>query len=228
MAQWCDGPQIDWTELIRLFLVDDHEIVRRGLRELLELEADLKVVAEAGTLEEAVNPEIVQFDVAVLDVRLPDGSGVDLCRRLREERPDIACLMLTSFADNEALSASVLAGARGYVLKNVRGDDLVGAIRRVANGEMLLTEDQIERARIRLRRQITEDIRLESLSAQERRILELLSEGLSNREISDVMFLAEKTVKNYVSNLLAKLGFQRRTEAALFAQRQHDRTHPPD
>jgi two-component system response regulator DevR len=147
---------------------------------------------------------------------------------LREQRPEIACLMLTSFADNEALSASVLAGARGYILKNVRGDDLVGAIRRVANGEMLLTTEQIERARERLRRQITEEIRLESLSVQERRILELLSEGLSNREISDAMFLAEKTVKNYVSNLLAKLGFQRRTEAALFAQRQHDLAHRED
>jgi len=214
--------------VIRLLLVDDHEIVRRGLRELLEVESDLKVVAEAGSLDEALALDIEEIDVAVLDVRLPDGSGVDLCRLLREKRPDLACLMLTSFADNEALSASVLAGARGYVLKNVRGDDLVGAIRRVAEGEMLLSNDQIERARERLRRQITEDIRLESLSAQESRILELLSEGLSNREIAEVMFLAEKTVKNYVSNLLAKLGFQRRTEAALFAQRQYDRTHPKD
>jgi DNA-binding NarL/FixJ family response regulator len=134
--------------------------------------------------------------------------------------------MLTSFADNEALNASMLAGARGYVLKNVRGDDLVTSIRRVAAGEMLMSDEQLERARERLRRQITEDIRLESLSGQERKILELLSEGLSNREIAEVMFLAEKTVKNYVSNLLAKLGFQRRTEAALFAQRQHDRAHP--
>jgi DNA-binding NarL/FixJ family response regulator len=145
---------------------------------------------------------------------------------LRTERPELGCLMLTSFADNEALNASVLAGARGYVLKNVRGDELITSIRRVANGEMLLTTDQVERARERLRRQITEDIRIESLSPQEHRILDLLSEGLSNREIADVMFLAEKTVKNYVSNLLAKLGFQRRTEAALFAQRQQDRTHP--
>jgi len=214
--------------VIRLLLVDDHEIVRRGLRELLEVEGDLRVVAEAGSLDEALTIDVGELDVAVLDVRLPDGSGVDLCRLLREKRPELACLMLTSFADNEALNASVLAGARGYVLKNVRGDDLVGAIRRVADGEMLLSNEQIERARERLRRQITEDIRLESLSAQESRILELLSEGLSNREIAEVMFLAEKTVKNYVSNLLAKLGFQRRTEAALFAQRQYDRTHPHD
>ncbi|NNN00287.1 MAG: response regulator transcription factor [Acidimicrobiaceae bacterium] len=214
--------------MIRLLLVDDHEIVRRGLRELLEAQSDLEVVAEAANLEDAMVIDLSDLDVAVLDVRLPDGSGVDLCRMLREKRPDLACLMLTSFADNDALNASVLAGARGYVLKNVRGDDLVTSIRRVAGGEMLLSDDQIERARERLRRQITEDIRLESLSAQEARILELLSEGLSNREIADVMFLAEKTVKNYVSNLLAKLGFQRRTEAALFAQRQYDRSHPQD
>jgi len=214
--------------VIRLLLVDDHEIVRRGLRELLESNEDLQVVAEAGSLAQAEEIDLDLIDVAVLDVRLPDGSGVDLCRTLREQRPDLACLMLTSFADNEAMNASVLAGARGYVLKNVRGDDLISAIRRVAQGEMLLSDDQIARARERLRRQISEDMRLESLSAQERRILELLSEGLSNREIAAEMFLAEKTVKNYVSNLLAKLGFQRRTEAALFAQRQHDRAHPFD
>lgn len=214
--------------MIRLLLVDDHEIVRRGLRELLESNEDLQVVAEAGSLAQAEEIDLDLIDVAVLDVRLPDGSGVDLCRTLREQRPDLACLMLTSFADNEAMNASVLAGARGYVLKNVRGDELISAIRRVAQGEMLLSDDQIARARERLRRQITEDMRLESLSAQERRILELLSEGLSNREIAAEMFLAEKTVKNYVSNLLAKLGFQRRTEAALFAQRQHDRAHPFD
>ena len=212
--------------MIRILLVDDLEIVRRGLRELLEAEGDLEVVAQAGSLDEALVLDIAHVDVAVLDVRLPDGSGVDLCRQLRAERPELGCLMLTSFADNEALNASVLAGARGYVLKNVRGDELITSIRRVANGEMLLTTDQVERARERLRRQITEDIRIESLSPQEHRILDLLSEGLSNREIADVMFLAEKTVKNYVSNLLAKLGFQRRTEAALFAQRQQDRTHP--
>ena len=214
--------------MIRLLLVDDHEIVRRGLRELLESHDDLKVIAEAGSLEEALNVSLVEVDVAVLDVRLPDGSGVDLCRSLHEQRPDLACLMLTSFADNEALSASMLAGARGYVLKNVRGDDLVTSIRRVAAGETLMTTEQLDCAKERLRRQIAEDVRLESLSAQERRILELLSEGMSNREIAEVMLLAEKTVKNYVSNLLTKLGYQRRTEAALFAQRQYDRLHPHD
>ena len=214
------------SEPIRLLLVDDHEIVRRGLGQLLEASGDLVVVAEAGTLEAALALDVSNVDVAVLDVRLSDGSGVDLCRSLRDTNPDIACLMLTSFADSEALNASVLAGARGYVLKNVRGEDLVESIRRVALGEMLLTPEQIDRARERLRRQISEDLRLESLSVQERKILELLSEGLSNREIAEAMFLAEKTVKNYVSNLLAKLGFQRRTEAALFAQRQYERHHP--
>ncbi|MHB1210200.1 MAG: response regulator [Acidimicrobiales bacterium] len=214
--------------MIRVFLVDDHEIVRRGLRELLETNEDLTVVAEASTFDEALTKDLEGIDVAVLDVRLPDGSGVDLCRLLHEKREDLNCLMLTSFADAEALNAAVLAGARGYVLKNVRGGDIVNSIRRVAAGEMLISDEQVERARERLRRQITEDIRLESLSTQERKILELLSEGLSNREIAEVMFLAEKTVKNYVSNLLAKLGFQRRTEAALFAQRQFDRSHPED
>jgi DNA-binding NarL/FixJ family response regulator len=211
--------------VIRILLVDDHEIVRRGLRDLLEMNEDLRVVAEAGSLAEAEAVDVRALDVAVLDVRLPDGSGVDLCRTLRERHPGLACLMLTSFADNEAMNAAVLAGARGYVLKNVHGEELVDAIRRVAEGDTLLTSEQIERARERLRRQISEDVRLESLSGQERRILELLSEGLSNREIASVMFLAEKTVKNYVSNLLAKLGFQRRTEAALFAQRQAARHH---
>jgi two-component system, NarL family, response regulator DevR len=214
--------------MINLFLVDDHEIVLRGLRELFEAEEDLHVAAQAGSFDEALAVDLADIDVAILDVRMPDGSGVDLCRQLREVRPELGCLMLTAFADNDALNASYLAGARGYVLKNIRGDELISSIHRVANGEMLLTPEQIERARERLRRQITEDIRLESLSPQEHRILDLLSEGLSNREIADVMFLAEKTVKNYVSNLLAKLGFQRRTEAALFAQRQQDRAKPRD
>jgi two-component system response regulator DevR len=214
--------------MIKLLLVDDHEIVRRGLRELFEAEADVRVVAEAGTFEEALAVNLAVIDVAVLDVRLPDGSGVDLCRQLRAVWPELGCLMLTSFTDSQALNASYLAGARGYVLKNVRGDDLITSVRRVAKGEMLLTADQIATAKERLLRQITEDIRLDSLSAQERRILDLLSEGLSNREIAETMFLAEKTVKNYVSNLLAKLGFSRRTEAALYSQRQRDQARLTD
>ncbi len=213
--------------MINLLLVDDHEIVRRGLRELLESQGDMQVVAEAGSYEDAMALDVSNVDVAVLDIRLPDGSGVDLCRSLREKRPDVACLMLTSFADAEALNASVLAGARGFVLKDVRGAGLGEAIRRVAQGDVLLTSEQIERARDQLRRQVAEDLRIASLSPQESRILDLLSEGLTNREIADEMFLAEKTVKNYVSNLLMKLGFQRRTEAALFARdrRRHDELH---
>ena len=195
---------------------------------MLESKGDFSVTREAGSVEEALTLALDDVDVAILDVRLPDGSGVDLCRSIHDVRPELACLMLTSFADDAAMDASMLAGARGYVLKNVRGDDLVDSIRRVATGESLLSENQLEHARERLRRQVAEDVRLESLSAQERKILDLLSEGMSNREIADTMFLAEKTVKNYVSNLLAKLGYQRRTEAALFAQRQYDRNHPRD
>jgi two-component system response regulator DevR len=223
-----DAVPIGGVRVINLLLVDDSEIVRRGLRELFEHEADLCVLAEAGSLDEALALDIAEVEVAVLDVRLPDGSGVDLCRQLLDLRPELGCLMLTSFTDDEALGASYLAGARGYVLKNIRGSDLITSIRRVAAGEMLLTPVQIARAKERLLRQINEDVRLDSLSPQERRILDLLSEGLSNREIADAMFLAEKTVKNYVSNLLAKLGFQRRTEAALFAQRQQDYSRPID
>jgi len=208
--------------LIDLLLVDDHEIVRRGLRELFNAEDDVRVVAEAGTFEAALAVDLTGLDVAVLDVRLPDGSGVDLCRQLRAIRPELGCLMLTSFSDNHALDASYLAGARGYVLKSVLGDDLINSIRRVADGEMLLTSEEMASAKERLHRQITDDIRLERLSPQERRILDLLSEGLSNREIAVTMFLAEKTVKNYVSSLLAKLGFTRRTEAALYAQRRRN------
>ena len=213
--------------MLKLWLVDDHEIVRRGLRELLEANTDLEVVGEAGTFDEAMQlPDLDSVDVVILDVRLPDGNGVDLCRDLRSLRPDLACLILTSYADDDAMEAAVLAGARGYVLKDIRGNDLVNAIRAVSRGESLLSADALAHAQVRLQRRATEDARLASLSPQELRILNLLSEGMTNREIGDAMFLAEKTVKNYVSNLLAKLGFKRRTEAALFAQRQQDRTHP--
>ncbi len=206
--------------MIRIALLDDHEIVRRGLRELLDAHEDFSVVAEAGTMQEAVSLfSTVAIDVAVLDVRLPDGTGIEFCRMLLDEQPSLACLMLTSFADDEALDAAVLAGAHGYVLKDIKGDDLVNSIRRVAAGENLMTTEVVGHVRDRLRRRSQELTRIENLSTQEHRILELLSEGLTNREIAAQMFLAEKTIKNYVSNLLAKLGFQRRTEAALFAQK---------
>jgi two-component system response regulator DevR len=202
---------------IRVFLVDDHEIVRRGVRELLEAEPDLEVVGEASTVQEAVaRIPAAKPDVAVLDVRLPDGNGVALCRDLRDLMPDLACLMLTSFADDEALLDAVLAGAAGYVLKDVRGNALVGGIRTVAAGGSLLDPKAASLVLERLRAPAKADP-LEDLTTQERRILALIGEGLTNREIAGRLFLAEKTVKNYVSNVLAKLGLQRRTQVAVLA-----------
>jgi DNA-binding NarL/FixJ family response regulator len=208
---------------IRVFLLDDHEVVRRGLKELLEAEGDIEVVGEAGTAEEALGRiPPTRPDVAVLDVRLPDGDGVEVCRAIRSAHPEIACLMLTSFADDEALMSAIMAGAAGYVLKQVRGSDLVDGVRRVGRGESLLDPAVTRRLFDRLRTQPAED-ELSALTDQERRILELISEGLTNRQIGERMFLAEKTVKNYVSNLLAKLGMSRRTEAAVYAARLADR-----
>ncbi|MCU1623121.1 MAG: two component transcriptional regulator, LuxR family [Frankiales bacterium] len=202
---------------ISVFLVDDHEIVRRGLRELLEAEPDLVVVGEAAGVEEALarvpaaNPQ-----VAVLDVRLPDGDGVSLCRELRDALPGLACLMLTSFADDDALLDAVLAGAAGYVLKDVRGNALVEGIRTVAAGGSLLDPRAASLVLERWREPAKADP-LAALSEQERKILALIGEGLTNREIAARLFLAEKTVKNYVSNVLAKLGLQRRTQVAVLA-----------
>lgn len=209
----------------RVFLLDDHEVVRRGLKELINAEDDLDVVGEAGTAGMAL-ASIAQTapDVAVLDVRLPDGNGVEVCREVRARDPKIACLMLTSFSDDEALFDAIMAGAAGYLLKDVRGNDLIDAIRRVARGDSLLDPALTGKVLERLRKGDEEDPRLASLSDQERRILELIAEGLTNRQIAETMHLAEKTVKNYVSNLLAKLGMQRRTEAAVFyTQLEHNR-----
>lgn len=212
---------------IRVFLLDDHEIVRRGVRELLEAEDDIVVVGEAGTAVDAVaRIPATGPDVAVLDVRLPDGSGVEVCREIRSERPELACLMLTSFADDEAIFEAVVAGASGYVLKEVRGGELVTSIRRVAAGETLLDPAITTRVLERLRRGSEEDPRLRDLTAQEARILSLLADGLTNRQIGEEMFLAEKTVKNYVSNLLSKMGMSRRTEAAVYAARIAERRRP--
>ncbi len=202
---------------IRVFRLDDHEIVRRGVRELLEAEPDIEVVGEAGTAGEALARVAgSRPDVAVLDVRLPDGDGVTVCRELRSRHPELACLMLTSFADDEALFDAILAGAAGYVLKQIRGADLVGAVRTVAAGGSLLDPRATAAVMQRLRTPKALDP-LATLTDQERRILELIGEGLTNREIGQRMFLAEKTVKNYVSNLLAKLGLQRRTQVAVLA-----------
>jgi len=217
---------------VRVFLVDDHELVRRGIRDLLSAEDDLEVVGEGATAAEALDRiPSTHPNVAILDVRLGDDSDVDgvaVCREIRSAHPDVACVMLTSFDEDQALFASIMAGAVGYVLKRTRGPDLVRAIRRVGAGESLLDPAVTARVLKRLESPPPEDDPLVLLSAQERRILDLITEGFTNRQIADAMFLAEKTVKNYVSNLLAKLGFQRRTEAALFAQRQQDRAHPPD
>jgi DNA-binding NarL/FixJ family response regulator len=205
---------------VRVFLVDDHEIVRRGVRELLEATDDFEVVGEAATAEEAIaRIPAVRPDVAVVDMRLGDGNGVEVCREVRSRDESIQCLILTSFADDEALFDSIMAGAAGYLLKQIKGTDLVDAIRRVASGQSLLDPTVTERVLERLRHGPAEDERLARLTEQERKILNLIAEGLTNRQIGERLFLAEKTVKNYVSNLLSKLGMERRTEAAVFAAR---------
>jgi DNA-binding NarL/FixJ family response regulator len=207
----------------RVFLLDDHEIVRRGLRELLEAEDDLEVVGEAGTAAEALaRIPATRPDVAVLDVRLPDGDGVSVCREVRSQDAAVRCLMLTSFSDDEALFSAIMAGASGYVLKQVRGTDLVDAVRRVGRGESLIDPSLTSRVLERLRGGDDDDL-TRQLSPQERTLLDLLAEGLTNRQIGERMFLAEKTVKNYVSNLLGKLNMGRRTEAAVYAARLAER-----
>ena len=207
-------------EKIRVFLLDDHEVVRVGVRELLESDGDVEVVGEASTAAEAlVRVPAVRPDVAVLDVRLPDGDGVTVCRELRSQFPELACLMLTSFADDEALFDAVIAGAAGYVLKQVKGNDILDSVRRVAAGQSLLDPATTARMMQRLRDQVERPDPLEGLTEQERRVLALIGEGLTNRQIGERMFLAEKTVKNYVSNLLTKLGMERRTQAAAFVAR---------
>jgi DNA-binding NarL/FixJ family response regulator len=210
---------------IRVFLLDDHEIVRRGLRDLLEAEDDIEVVGEAATAEQALGRiPPTRPDVAVLDVRLPDGDGVEVCREIRSRHPEIQCLMLTSFADDEALFAAIMAGAAGYILKQIRGNDLVEAVRKVASGASLLDPAVTAKVLERLRAEPKEeDEGLAKLTEQERRILDLIAEGYTNRQIAEKIYLAEKTVKNYVSSLLAKLGMERRTEAAAYAARLAER-----
>jgi two-component system response regulator DevR len=210
---------------LAVFLLDDHEVVRTGLRALLEAGDDITVVGEAGTVAEALSRiPAAKPDVAILDVRLPDGNGVEVCREVRSADPDIVCVMLTSYADDEALIASIMAGAAGYVLKQIGSLDLVDTIRRAGAGESLLDPALTDRVLDRLRDGPTIDPRLASLTPQERRILDLIAEGKTNRQIAEDMYLAEKTVKNYVSNLLAKLGMERRTQAATFAARLNERS----
>ncbi|MFD0529206.1 response regulator [Kitasatospora arboriphila] len=206
---------------IRVFLLDDHEVVRRGVHDLLSTEADIEVVGEAGTAAEALaRIPAVEPDVAVLDVRLPDGNGVEVCREVRSRVPGVRCLMLTSFSDDEALFDSIMAGASGYVLKAIRGTDLITAVRDVAAYRSLLDPVATSRVLERLREGGgKEDERLAQLTRQERRILDLIGEGMTNRQIGNELHLAEKTVKNYVSSLLAKMGMERRTQAAAYVAR---------
>jgi len=203
---------------IRVFLVDDHDVVRRGVAAFLESEGDIEVVGEASTAADAIaRIPVTRPDVAVLDVRLPDGSGVEVCREVRSKVPEVACLMLTSYSDDEALYQAVMAGAAGYVLKQIHGSDLVGAVRTVAGGGSLLDPQSTARIMQRIRERAERQDPLARLSEQERRIFELIGEGLTNRQIGERVFLAEKTVKNYVSSILAKLDMKRRTQAAAYA-----------
>jgi two-component system response regulator DevR len=204
--------------MIRVYLLDDHEVVRRGLRDLLERESDIEVVGESGSALDAEHRiPALRPHVAVLDARLPDGSGIDVCREIRSVDPTIQALILTSYEDDEALFAAIMAGAAGYVLKQIKGTDLVDAVRRVAAGQSLLDPAVTARVLDRIRRGPEQPDELKRLTDQERRILSLVAEGLTNREIAERMFLSEKTIKNYVSSLLAKLGMERRTQAAVLA-----------
>lgn len=206
--------------MIRVFIVDDHEVVRRGVTVLLESEDDIRVVGEAGTVASAITRiSALRPDVVILDVRLPDGDGVDVCREVRSRMPELPCLMLTSFADDDALFQAVMAGAAGYVLKQIHGSDLVGAVRTVAGGRSLLDPKATRTMMRRLRDDAARKDPLAVLTDQERRILEYVGEGMTNRQIGEQMFLAEKTVKNHVSRMLGKLGMRRRTQAAVYATR---------
>ena len=226
------APQFSPQRPIRVFLMDDHEVVRRGVHDLLEAEADIEVIGEASSADQALaRGPALRPDVAVLDIRLPDGDGITVCRELRSAMPELACLMLTSFDDDDALLDAIMAGAAGYVLKQIRGSDLVSAVRTVASGQSMLDPRAASQLMARLRDQSSRHDPLAGLSNQERKILELIGEGLTNRQIGERMFLAEKTVKNYVSGLFAKLGMERRTQAAAYAVRvfgeDHELHHGP-
>ncbi|WP_367319989.1 response regulator [Streptomyces sp. HUAS ZL42] len=222
-----DGEQPGPDNPIRVFLLDDHEVVRRGVHDLLDDEPDITVVGEAATVEQAlVRVPALRPQVAVLDVRLPDGDGVTVCRELRSRMPELACLMLTSFDDEEALLDSIMAGASGYVLKQIQGSDLVSAVRTVAAGQSLLDPSATAKLMARLRQgqePEPEPDALPGLTEREREILALIGEGLTNRQIGQRLYLAEKTVKNHISRLLAKLGVERRIQAAVIATQAQDR-----
>ncbi len=223
-----DDSTEDLNPKIRLFILDDHELVRRGLTDLFDATDDIEIVGEASTAGEALRRiPAVSPDIALLDARLPDGSGIDVCRDIRSEYPDIRCLILTSYDDDEALFAAVMAGAAGYLLKEIRGPSLTEAIREVHKGRSLLNPAVTEKLINRLRAPAAEDARISILTIREREVLDLIAEGCTNRQIGERLFLAEKTVKNYVSALLAKLGMQRRTQAAVYGA-QVGRTQPAE
>ncbi|MFI8434725.1 response regulator [Streptomyces sp. NPDC079020] len=213
--------------LTHVFLVDDHEVVRRGLRDLIDDEPDMRVVGEASTADQALaRGPALRPDVAVLDVRLPDGDGISVCRELRSRMPGLACLMLTSFDDEDALIDAIMAGAAGYVLKQIQGSDLVSAVRTVATGKSMLDPATTARLLHSLRgsevAKPPEDERLAVLSERERSVLDLIGEGLTNRQIAKRLYLSEKTVKNHISRLLGKLGVERRVQAAVIAAQVHE------
>ncbi len=212
--------------VIAVFLVDDHEVVRRGVADLLEEAEDLTVIGQASSVSEALaRIPAVRPDIAVLDVRLPDGNGVELCRELRSALPDLNCLMLTSYTDEQAMMDAILAGAGGYVIKDIKGMQLVDAVRQVGSGRSLLDNRAAAALMTKLRTSMDHPGPLSGLTAQERTLLDLIGEGLTNRQIAERMFLAEKTIKNYVSRLLAKLGMQRRTQAAVLVTELREQ-HP--
>jgi DNA-binding NarL/FixJ family response regulator len=209
--------------VLKVFLVDDHELVRRGVADLLDEEPDLMVIGQASSVSEALaRVPAANPDVVVLDVRLPDGNGVELCRELRSRLPELNCLMLTSYTDEEAMMDAILAGAGGYVIKDIKGMELVSAVRTVASGRSLLDNRAAAALMSRLRATVEKPGPVARLTEQERRLLDLIGEGLTNRQIAERMFLAEKTVKNYVSRMLSKLGMERRTQAAVLATELRD------
>ena len=213
--------------MLNVFLVDDHEVVRRGVAELLEAEPDLTVIGQASSVSEALaRVPALSPDVVVLDVRLPDGNGVELCRELRSRLPGLNCLMLTSFTDEQAMMDAILAGAGGYVIKDIKGMELVSAVRAVGSGRSLLDNRAAAALMSRLRASVDKPGPLAGLTERERTLLELIGEGLTNRQIAQRMYLAEKTVKNYVSRLLSKLGMERRTQVAVLATELRDQQRP--
>jgi len=219
----------DDPKLIRVFLLDDHEVVRRGVQDLLESEPDIEVVGDASTADQALRRvPALKPDVAVLDVRLPDGNGVAVCRELRSQMPELKCLMLTSFADDDAVFDAIMAGAAGYVLKQIRGNDLVAAVRTVAAGGSLLDASTTAQVLDRMRSRAEAADPLSVLTEREREIVALIGEGLTNRQIAQRMFLAEKTVKNYLSVVFAKLGIERRTQAAVLATTKRNDVREPE